>query len=67
MKTFYDKSERNWKIALNLGVVKRVMDATGINLLNPADDCGNGQPLSVRLLMDDLFFGNIVAEIIKPQ
>lgn len=67
MKTFYDKSNRRWCIALNLGTVKRVIDAIGVNLLNPANDSGDGRALSVRLLMDDYFFGTIVAEIIRPQ
>lgn len=67
MKTFYDNSNRRWCIALNLGTVKRVMDAIGVNLLNPSYDSGDGRALSVRLLMDDYFFGSIVAEIIRPQ
>ena len=67
MKTFYDKSNRRWCVALNLGTVKRVMDAIGVNLLNPASDSGDGTALSVRILMDDYFFGSIVAEIVRPQ
>lgn len=67
MKTFTDKKDRVWKINLTLGAAKRVFDATGFNLLDPTSNTEMEVPIAVRLLLDDLFFGKVIAELIKPQ
>lgn len=66
MTIFKDSTGREWTIAITLGTARRVLDALGVDLLNPAA-LSDGVPLSQRLLYDDLFLSNVVAAIVSPQ
>ena len=67
MRYFHDKDHNRWALELNLGAAKRVYDALGVDLLNPAFVCDNGQTVSARLCYDDLLLGRVVLEMIAPQ
>ena len=67
MQAFHDSERNRWELALNLGAAKRVYDALGVDLLNPAQPTDDGRALTVRLAFDDFLLGRVVVEMIAPQ
>lgn len=75
MHEFCDASGRNWAIVMNLGSAKRVLEKTGVDLLNPAalvkfNDAGEldeYRSLTTRLATDDILVGEIIAALIQKQ
>ena len=62
MRSFKDKEGREWTISLPLGAAFRVQDETNVNLLNPGELSD-----AAKLVVDDLFLGNVVAALISDQ
>ena len=67
MREFKDRKGRTWSIEINLGTVRRVQEKLGVNLLDVGFETDNGEPLTRRLLYDDLFFANVCAVIMDDQ
>lgn len=75
MTEFFDSAKKSWAVNITLGSAKRVLEKTGIDLLNPIsfielDEKGN--PLKFtstasRLLSDDILIGDIVVALIQRQ
>jgi hypothetical protein len=55
MKTFSDNSGRSWGVTINVGAVKRVRDACGVNLLDAV-----GGTLIQQLIDDPVLLADIV-------
>jgi hypothetical protein len=68
MTEFRDGEGRRWTFRLTLGDVKRVMDELDVNLLNLSQyaDSSEGS-VTMRLINDDLFLGEIIAVVLAPQ
>jgi len=62
MKTFTDNSGRVWSVTINVGAVKRVRDACGINLLDAV-----GGTLIQQLIDDPVLLADIVYCLVKDQ
>lgn len=67
MREFKDRKGRTWSVEINLGTVRRVQEKLGVNLLDIGFETDNGEPLTRRLLYDDLFFANVCAAIMDAQ
>ena len=75
MQEFFDGSGRKWAIVLNLGSAKRVLEKTGIDLLNPValveinekGEIDELRSLTTRLASDDILIGEIIAALIGKQ
>jgi len=62
MKTFTDNSGRSWSVTINVGAVKRVRDACGVNLLDAV-----GGALIQQLIDDPVLLADIVYCLVKDQ
>jgi hypothetical protein len=62
MKTFTDNTGRNWSVTINVGAVKRVRDACGVNLLDAV-----GGTLIQQLIDDPVLLADIVYCLVKDQ
>lgn len=68
MTEFKDAEGRRWTLRLTLGDVKRVMDELGVNLLNLTQFADSSEDsVTMRLINDDLFVGEIVAILLQKQ
>jgi len=62
MKTFSDNTGRVWSVTINVGAVKRVRDACGVNLLDAV-----GGTLIQQLIDDPVLLADIVYCLVKDQ
>jgi hypothetical protein len=60
MKTFTDNTGRSWSVTINVGAVKRVRDACGVNLLDAV-----GGALIQQLIDDPVLLADIVYCLVK--
>jgi hypothetical protein len=60
MKSFADNSGRVWSVTINVGAVKRVRDACGVNLLDAV-----GGTLIQQLIDDPVLLADIVYCLVK--
>lgn len=74
MTEFIDSKGNHWALILTLGSAKKILDKTGVDLLNPTslikinDDESIGEDsVILRLLTDDLFVGDIIYNLIEKQ
>lgn len=67
MREFNDRQGRTWFVTINLGACRRVLDKLGVNLLDVGFETDNGEPLTRRLLYDDLFFADVCEVLLEPQ
>lgn len=68
MTDFKDSQGRIWTIKLTLGGVKRVMEKLGVNLLNLSQYADSSDDsVTMKLINDDLFVGEIVATLVEEQ
>lgn len=75
MTEFKDGSGRSWAIVVNLGSAKRVLEKTGVDLLNPValvevDEKGEIdelRSLTTRLATDDILVGDILVALLQKQ
>jgi len=62
--TFQDAKGRDWKIAINIGTVERVMADVGVDLMQP--EIGD-PPLITQLGTDELLLARVIASLISDQ
>jgi hypothetical protein len=62
MRTFVDREGRNWKIEINVSVVKRVRSLTGVNLLDVL-----GERLAEELANDPILLCDVLYAVCRPQ
>ncbi len=62
MKIFADNTGRMWEVAVNVTVVKRVRDLTGVDLLEIVDGS-----LIEKLIRDPILLCDVVYAVCKPQ
>lgn len=70
MKVFRDSKDREWKLELTIGSVKRVNGALNVNLLDMdtvADTDGGGAPVLQRLGLDVIFLCDVIYALVSPQ
>lgn len=66
MKKFVAEDGTNYSVSLNIGVIKRVREQTGVDLLDPTGE--RTQPAASDLLRTDLVaIGEVVWAICKPD
>ena len=66
MKQFADSTGAVWALKIDIGAARRVLSALGVNILNPAEPCGE-TTVSQRLMYDDLFLVDVVRAIVDPK
>ncbi len=64
MRTFKDKADRNWTIAVNLATAKRLRDTLDVDLLQP--EIGD-PPLLTRLGTDEILLGEVLCVLLSDQ
>jgi hypothetical protein len=64
MKTFKDTKNRQWELSLTLGIVKRVKDALGVDLLQPES---GDPPTLTRLGTDELLLAEVIVNLLYDQ
>ena len=64
MPKFVDREERSWQVAINVASMKRVKDATGINLGMLLVD--NMKPLA-DLMQDPIMLVDVIYVLCKPD
>jgi hypothetical protein len=64
MRTFRDNADRQWNVEINVGALKRIKAALGVDLL--ALDVGD-PPLGARLTTDMILVCDILYVLVAPQ
>ena len=67
MNQFIDSKKRAHALEITLGTALKVREAIGVDLLNPTDKTDNSDPLSTRLLYDDVFLGVVCYHLLADQ
>lgn len=67
MNQFIDSKKRAHALEITIGTALKVREAIGVDLLNPTDKTDNGDPLSTRLLYDDVFLGVVCYHLLADQ
>lgn len=63
MKTFKTLDGTEWKVAVTVGTIKRVMDDTGLKLT----DMFTSQKATEQFLSDDIKFCEMIWSVVRPQ
>lgn len=68
MHTFKDNEGREWQLRLTIGVAQRVLDACGVNLLEPERSTTPGDPpLLTKLGTDEFLMARVIAAMLAKQ
>ena len=67
MRSFRDKTGRAWSIDLTIGAAKRVLQASGFDLVNPSSKSSDGRELVERLDGDLIAVYEVLWAFIEPQ
>lgn len=68
MHSFFDAGGRQWRIEMTLGVARRVLAETGVNLLRPdLPRAGSDVAVLADLYLDPLLMCDVLWVIVSPQ